>query len=238
MSQAQFIRRAGAGSTTEAGLANFMRQIFNYMTGGVALSAVVAWFTLNTPALLSIATQGATQWIFFAIWMGFAFFMHKIIFSMSAQAALGVFIAFSALTGFALAPITLVYTGASVVTAFIVAAATFAGAAAYGFFNKKSMAPMGRIMSMIGMGLFAAIIVNIFVGSSGFSMILSYAIIPFVTIATAFEVNQLKEIYQQNGGDEGESSQMAIFGAATLYMNFVVLFLHLLRILGVARGED
>lgn len=220
---------------TETEMAAHLRQVFNYMTGGVALSGLVAWFTVNNPAMLQMAAKSSI--LFMIVWFGFAFFMHKIIFKLSPAAALGTFIAFSALTGFSLAPLAVVYTGSSIATAFFVTAIMFAGASLYGYTNPKSMAGMGRMMTMVGFGLFGAIIINMFVQSSGFSFIISLAVVPFIAIATAFEINQLREQFNQFAGDEIVRSKMAIFGATSFYMNFVVMFIHILNILGVMRDE-
>ncbi|MFT7144557.1 MAG: FtsH-binding integral membrane protein [Alphaproteobacteria bacterium] len=216
-------------------VAAHLRQVFNYMTGGVALSGLVAWFTASSPEMMAIAVK--SQWIFLIAWFGFGFFMHKIIFKMTPTAALGTFIAFSALTGFCLSPIALVYTGSSIATAFFVTAIMFAGASFYGYTNPKSMAGMGRLLTMAGFGLFGAIILNLFIGSSGFSFWISLAVVPFIAIATAFEINQLKEQFHQFSGDEVLRSKMAVFGATSFYMNFVVMFLHILNLLGVMRDE-
>ena len=223
------------GRIADTEMAAHLRQVFNYMTGGVALSGLVAWFTVNNPEMLAIAMK--SHWVFLAVWFGFGFFMHKIIFSMSPKAALGTFIAFSALTGFSLAPIALVYTGSSITTAFFVTAAMFAGASIYGYTNPKNMAGMGRFLMMASFGLLAAIIINLFVGSSGLSFMISLAVVPLIAIATAFEINQLREQFSMFAGDEVVRSKMAIFGATSFYMNFVVMFIHILNLLGVMRDE-
>ena len=221
---------------SESEMAGHMRQTFNYMTGGVALSGLVAWLTASSPELTAIAVK--SHWVFFAIWFAFGFFMHKIIFSMAPTAALATFAIFSALTGFSLAPIFLVYTGESIALAFFVAAFMFAGASIYGYTTNKSLAGMSGILSMVGIGLIVAIVANIFIGSSGLSFFISLAAVPFVAIATAFEMNMLKETYNQYASDEVTRSKMAIYGAASFYMNFVVMFLHLLQLLGTLRGEE
>lgn len=227
--------RSGA-QVSDTEMAAHLRQVFNYMTGGVALSGLVAWFTASNPALLQMAANSSI--LFMIVWIGFAFFMHKIIFKLSPTAALGVFVAFSALTGFCLTPMVLLYTNTSIVTAFFVTAIMFAGASLYGYTNPKSMAGMGRMMTMIGFGLFGALILNMFIGSSGLSFWISIAIVPFIAIATAFEINQLKEQFHTFSGDEVMRSKMAVFGATSFYMNFVVMFIHILNILGVMRNED
>lgn len=217
-------------------MASHLRQVFNYMTGGVALSGLVAWFTVNSPAMLQMAAK--SQILFLIVWFGFGFFMHKIIFKLQPAAALGVFIAFSALTGFCLSPLAVIYTGSSIATAFFVTAAMFAGASLYGYTNPKNMAGMGRMLTMVSFGLLAAIVINMFVQSAGFSFIISLAVVPLIAVATAFEINQLREQFSMYAGDEVVRSKMAIFGATSFYMNFVVMFIHILNLLGVMRGEE
>lgn len=225
----------------DAGLARHMSQVFNYMTGGVAISGVVAYLTINSPAMLNAALNAG--WLFLIVWFGFGIFMHKIIFNMQPTIALGAFAAFSALTGFALAPMALVYTGASIAIAFFTAAAMFAGASAYGYFSKKSLSGWGNFLMMGAWGLIGAIVVNLlvslFTGSpiGGLSLIISLIAVPLFAGMTAFETNQLKEMYHHMSRDELLRSRTAIYGAASLYMNFVVMFMHLLSLLGVARSE-
>ncbi len=214
-------------------MAAHLRQVFNYMTGGVALSGLVAWFTASNPEMMALAIK--SQWLFLIVWLGFGFFMHKIIFKLSPTAALGTFVAFSVLTGFCLSPIALVYTGSSIATAFFVTAIMFAGASFYGYTNPKSMAGMGRMLTMVSFGLLGAILINLFVQSEGFSFMISLAVVPLIAIATAFEINQLKEQFSMYSGDEVTRSKMAIFGATSFYMNFIVMFIHILNLIGDRR---
>ncbi len=224
---------------TDSGFAAHMQQVFNYMTGGVALSGAVAWLTLNT-GLINVAANGATQLVFFMVWLGFGFFMQRILSSMSPTMALGTFGAFSALTGFALSPLVLVYTGASVVMAFAVTAIMFAGVSAYGYYSKKSLSSWGTFLAMGAWGLIGLIAVSL-VGSlfgmqmGGLSLVISAIAVPLVAGITAYEVNMMRETYAAYGGDEAQRSSVAIYGAASLYMNFVVMFIHLLNLIGQRR---
>lgn len=230
-----------SSNVTEQDLAQHMRQTFNYMTGGVALSGVVAYLTMSNPALLAMAMK--SQLLFLGIWFAYGFFGHKILFNVQPTAALGIFAGFSALTGFCLTPLVYAYTGASVVTAFVIASVMFAGASLYGYATNKSMDGMRSFIVMGSWGILAAVAVNIImsmmgISTGGFSTILSMIIVPFVALTTAFEINQIKEQYVNYSSDEVLRSRMAIYGASTMYMNFVVMFIHLLQILGVARGEE
>lgn len=229
----QNVLRSGS-HVTEQDLASHMRQTFNYMTGGVAVSGLVAYLTISSPAMMEMAMKSGI--IFAIIWLAFGFFMHKILFSLQPKAALGVFIAFSALTGFSLAPLAYMYTGASIATAFVVAAVMFGGASLYGYVSNKSLSGMGNFLMMGCWGLIAAVVINIFLGSSGLSFVISLVAVPLFAGVTAFETNMLKEQYAQYAGDEVLRSRMAIYGATSLYMNFIVMFIHLLQLLGSQRN--
>lgn len=225
-------------STAQTAVAQHLSQVFNYMAAGVGLSGVVAYFTVNSPALLSIALKG--NFIFMLVWLAFGFFMHRIVFSLQPAAALGVFAGFSALTGFSLAPLVLMYTGASVATAFAVAALMFAGASAYGYFSKKSLSGWGTFLMLSVWGLLAVAIVNIVlvlfgVIIPGLSFAISLIAVPLFAGLTAWEVNTIKETFFSYGGNELNRSRLAILSACSLYMNFIVMFIHLLSLIGDRR---
>lgn len=226
-------------SVQDAGLARYMSQIFNYMTAGVALSGLVAWITASSPALMGMALNAG--FLFLIIWFGFGFFMQRIVFSLQPAQGLAVFAAFSALTGFTLAPIALAYTGTEITIAFFTAATMFAGASLYGYTSKKSLSGWGNFLMMGAWGLVGAIVVNLlvslFTGSpiSGLSFMISLIAVPLFAAMTAFETNQLKSMYYHGNGDDVQRSRMAILGANSLYMNFVVMFIHILNLLGMTR---
>ncbi|MEC9291971.1 MAG: Bax inhibitor-1/YccA family protein [Pseudomonadota bacterium] len=226
--------------TNDAAVAAYMRMIFNYMTGGVALSGLVAFLTINSPGLLQVAVNPATQLIFMVLWIGSGFVMAGLINRLQPAVALGLFAFFSALTGFALAPIALVYTGASVFLAFFTAAGMFAGASAYGYVTGKSLSGWGNFLMMGVWGLFFAVIINI-VGSlmgfqmSGLDFMISLLAVPLFAGLTAYETNMLRDMYHQHAGDDVSTARRAIYGAYTLYVNFVIMFIHLLQLIGERR---
>lgn len=233
---------AYASRVTDTELGAFMRQVFNYMTGGVALSGLVAYLTAHSPALLSVALSGSTAWIFMAVWLGFGFLAPKIIFSVSPAMGLGIFAAFSALTGFALTPLVLAYTGASVTIAFFTASLMFGVASLYGYTTGKSLAGWGGFLSMALIGLLAVMLVNLGLNLFGIDtgplgLMMSFAVVGLVTVVVAYETNQLRETYGalRAQGDDVTTARVAIIGAVGLYTSFVTLFIHLLRILGERR---
>ena len=232
-----------AQTQTDAGLAQHMRQVFNYMAGGVTLSGLVAYLTISMPGLLQVAINPVTQIMFFVFWLGSGFFLHRIVFSLQPAQALGAFAVFSAITGFALAPIALVYTGSSIAVAFFTAAGMFAGASLYGYISNKSLSGWGNFLMMGLWGLLAAVLINVVLSLFGVStgplgMIISLIAVPLFAGLTAYETNQLKEVYYELRDDELNRSRTAILGATSLYVNFVVMFIHLLNLLGVARGQE
>jgi FtsH-binding integral membrane protein len=225
-------------TTAQTAVAQHLNQVFSYMAAGVGLSGVVAYFVNSSPTLLNIALKG--NLIFLLVWMGFGFFMHRVVFSLQPAAALGVFAGFSALTGFALSPLVLAYTGASVATAFFVAAAMFAGASAYGYFSQKSLSSWGTFLILCVWGLLAAVVVNLVlvlfgVSVPGLSFAISLIAVPLFAGLTAWEVNTMKETFLSYGGNELTRSRLAILSATSLYMNFITMFIHLLNLIGERR---
>lgn len=225
-------------TTAQSAVAQHLSQVFNYMAGGVALSGVVAYLVTSSPALLSIAAKG--NLIFMLIWLAFGFFMQRIVFSMQPAAALGVFAGFSALTGFSLAPLVFMYTGASIATAFAVASLMFAGASAYGYFSKKSLSGWGTFLMLSTWGLLGFGLVNIVlalfgVNIAGLSFAFSLIAVPLFAGLTAWEVNTIKETFAAYGGNELNRSRLAILSACSLYMNFIVMFINLLQLFGDRR---
>lgn len=226
--------------TGDAALAGFMRQVFNYMTGGVAVSGLVAWLTMNTPSLMALAATPVTAILNLVIWLGFGFLAHKIMFKLQPTAGLATFAAFSAWTGFALAPLVYMYTGASVTIAFFTAAIMFGGASLYGYTTNKSLSSWGTFL-MLGMfGLIGAVLINVGLSFFGIntgplSFITSLIAVPLIAAVTAYETNMLKETHyalQQQGDDAATRARVGIIGAVGLYTSFVALFVNLLQLLG------
>lgn len=231
-------RSIPSATARDTALSRHMSQTFNYMMGGVALSGLVAWLATTSPALMQVAVKG--NLIFMLVWLGFGFFMHKMVFSLQPTAALAVFAAFSALTGFSLAPLALVYTGASITTAFMVAAIMFGGTSLYGYTTNRSLSGMGTFLVMGSWGLLAFGLVTIGASlfgfnTSGMSTVFSLIAVPLFAAITAWEVNQIKETFQQYGSDELLRSRLSILSAASLYMNFVTMFINLLQLIGDRR---
>jgi FtsH-binding integral membrane protein len=205
------------------------------MMGGVAISGVVAYLTTTNQALLNIAVKGGFVWMI-AI-LAFAFMLQKIVFSLQPAAGLAVFAAFSALMGFALAPLAVVYTGSSIATAFAVAAVMFGGTAAYGYFTKRSLSGWGTFLIMGVWGLVGVSLVTMLVSMFGIAtgpmgFIINLIAVPLFAALTAWEMNNIKETFLAYGRDEVLRSRLAILQATSLYINFVNMFTSLLSLMG------
>lgn len=222
----------------QAALSHHMSQVFNYMTGGVAVSGLVAWAVSTSPALMGIALKG--NLIFLIAWLAYGFFMNRIVFSLQPAAALATFIGFSALTGFSLAPIAFLYTGASIVAAFGTAAVMFAGASAYGYLTQKSLSSWGTFLMMscwglLGLGLTTMVLGLFGINTAGMSFAFSLIAVPLFAGVTAWEVNTIRETFAMYAADELTRSRLAILSACSLYMNFVNMFINLLQLMGDRR---
>lgn len=231
-------RNVSTANSREAAVSQHLSQVFNYMAGGVGLSGLVAWMVGSNPALMEVAMKG--NLIFLLVWLAFGFFMHRIIFSLQPAVALGVFAAFSALTGFSLAPMVWAYTGASVATAFGVAAIMFGGASLYGYVTQKSLSGWGTFLMMGVWGLLGAMLINLgfsLFGSpiAGMQTVISLVAVPLFAGLTAYEVNQIKENFAMYGGNELMRSRLAILNATSLYINFINMFIQLLSLIGARR---
>lgn len=211
--------------------AAFLTQAFVWMFAGLLVTAGVATLVSGNEAVLAFA-YGAflpLMIVQIAIVLGISFLIGRV----SATVALGLFFVYAASLGVTIGAIVAAYTTASVGTAFLSAAAAFGGAAFYGATTKRSLAGLGGILAMLLFGLIAASLVNLFIGSSGISWALSLGAVVLFTILTAYDVQRI------SAGDlvamTGSVEKAAVMGALRLYLDFVNLFLALLRLFGDRR---
>lgn len=222
---------------SEEALSAHMRQVFNYMTGGVALSGLIAWFMMTAQdgaLMMQMMTSGAF-WVLLIAELGLVFFLSFRIHKMQPSTALATFIGYSALNGATLAPLCYAYTQGSVVTAFFVAAGMFGAMSLYGYTTKKSLSGLGSFLYMGLIGLVIAMVINLFLQNDGMSFVISLIAVPLFAGLTAYDTQKIKEIYAQIGHDETSAARAAVMGALTLYLDFVNLFIHLLQLIGDRR---
>ena len=154
---------------------------------------------------------------------------------LSLSVATLLFVVYSVLNGVMFSSIFLVYTMSSVANVFFITAGTFAAMAAYGYFTKSDLTTLSKYLFMALIGLLIATVVNIFVGSSMLSLVISYAGVLIFVGLTAYDSQKIKQMLAQQVDADETAQKIALFGALTLYLDFINLFLYLLRLLGNRR---
>ena len=222
-------------SQTQVIVNEFIRSVYNWMGIGLAITGFIAYY-VSTNILIQNLIFG-NKLVFFGLIIGelaLVFFISARIGKITASTATSLFILFAALNGATLSSIFLVYTSSSITTTFFICSATFISCSIYGMMTKRDLTSMGGFMTMGLIGIIIASLVNIFIRSSAMDMIISYiGVIVFVGL-TAYDTQKLKQmaIAQPEGLDSGVIRKGTILGALTLYLDFINLFLMLLRILG------
>ncbi len=213
----------------------FIRSVYNWMAIGLGLTGVVAFYVSNSETLIKLIF--GNQLIFFGLIIGeliLVFTISARVHKMQASTATSLFVLYAALNGATISAIFLIYTKSSITSTFFICAATFVSSSIYGMVTKRDLTSMGQFMFMGLIGIVIASVVNLFVRSSGMSLIVSYiGVVVFVGL-TAYDTQKLRTmaLSQPDNLDSGTVRKGAILGALTLYLDFINLFLMLLRILG------
>lgn len=226
-----YFDRFDVRSTTNTHLQTFVQKVFFMMFIGLGVTALISFITLQTPALLKIAIN--FSWILFFAEIGIVFYLAGSITRMNPQKAYSWFLGYSALNGVALSPIFLIYTGASISSAFLISGGMFGAMALWGATTKKDLTSLGALLFMGLIGIMIASIVNIFLHNSGLQLIISYAGVAIFTGLTAWDTQRIKQLYYSNLG----RGSLAVLGALQLYLDFINLFMHVLFILGGRKSE-
>ncbi len=218
----------------------FLASVFGWMFLGLAITAVTAWLTASTPVLIGAMYGAKGGFTLFGGIVTFApFILLFLIFGrvnrMAASTMALSFILFSILLGMSLSSVLLVYTGASVAKTFIIASGMFGTMAVVGYTTKTDLTRFGSIMIMGVVGLVIAMLVNIFMRSSGLEYIISFLGVLLFTGLTAYDVQKLKRIGAGMVQGVEDTRKMTIMGALSLYLDFINLFLFLLRFFGDQR---
>ncbi len=224
----------GSSVAIDEGLRAYLLRVYNYMAGGLALSGIVAYFVSSNEALMASLFGSGLGLVIalapFAFILVLSFGIQKV----SPQTAQMLFWAFAATMGLSLAPVLLAYTGASVARVFFTTAATFGAMSLYGYTTKRNLAQFSSFLMMGLIGIVIASIVNIFLGSAGLSFVISVVgVLVFVGL-TAHDTQMIREWYVE-GEDAGQATKKAVYGALSLYLDFLNLFLMLLRLFGERR---
>ena len=244
--QRSFTRTADQGVIDE-GLRAYMLKVYNYMTTGLLITGLIAYFfgkasivTNSSGELIGVTSLGnmlfnsPLMWVVALAPLGMMFFFTYRINRMSLSAAQITFWVFATLMGLSMASLFIVYTGASITRVFFICSATFAAMSLYGYTTKRDLTALGGFLMMGVIGLIIANIVNWFLQSPALYYAASFIGVLIFVGLTAYDTQKIKNMYYE-GDSENLSGKKAIMGALTLYMDFILLFIYLLRIFGQRR---
>lgn len=212
-------------------VASVMRKVFGKMTLGLLLTALTSFLMLSSSTALNfLYSSTATIWILFAVELGLVIYLSARIDKLSTGMATAMFYLYSALNGVALTPVFLAYTGASITKAFLLTAGTFGIMTVAGYVTKKDLSKFGMILFMALIGLIVCSVVNLFMGSTMMELLISIAGVLIFVGLTAWDTQYIKQMCAE--ADPSMVGKVATMGALRLYLDFINLFLHLLRLFG------
>lgn len=221
----------------ERGLTNvfsaLMRKVYTWMTLALVITGVTAYGVASSPTLLmSIYSNSAVMWGLIIAEFVIVFAISGAINRLSLSTATLLFIIYSVLNGAMLSSVFVIFTETSIAKVFFITAGTFGAMAFYGYTTKKDLTSIGKILFMALIGLIIATVVNMFLKSSGFDYILSYIGVAIFVGLTAWDSQKIKQMLQTQYDMSEGAQKLALLGALTLYLDFINLFLYLLRIFG------
>jgi FtsH-binding integral membrane protein len=219
-------------TTVDVGLRAYMLRIYNYMAAGVGLTALIAWLTyqLTGPELLA----NPLMWVFILAPLVLVFVISARINTLSANAARGLFFLFAGLIGVSLSTIFHIYTSSSITRVFFIAAAMFGALSIFGYTTRRDLSGFGTFLFMGLIGVIIASLVNLFLRSTQLDWLISVVGVGVFAGLTAYDTQRIKAMYDQ-GDDATSAGRKAVIGALSLYLNFINLFMMLLRLAGGRR---
>jgi hypothetical protein len=227
----------GYETRADAGVvAAFFNVVYAWMAAGLALTAVVAWWISTRPDLMQQVFRGPVLIILVVAELALVWTISAAVNKLSAPAATGLFMLYSALNGLTLSVIFLAYTRASIASTFFVTAGTFGAMSVYGMVTKRDLTRFGSLLFMALIGLILASLVNIFLRSPAMYWVITYAGVLIFVGLTAYDTQRLKMIAIETAHDPSMAARYAVNGALALYLDFINLFLLLLRVMGDRRN--
>lgn len=227
------VQYTSASSASSALVGRLFKSVYIQMAAALAVTGITAWYVASSPAILEyIFVNPASVWILLITELGVVLWLSARVMHMSLTSATMLFILYSVLTGVSFSTIFLLYTGETIATSFFVTAGTFLAMSIIGYITRLDLSRMGNLLYMLLIGFVIATVVNIFLKSSTLYWIVTYAGVAIFTGLIAWDTQKLKEIFLQYGTADESGHKLALLGALTLYLDFINLFLLLLRVLG------
>lgn len=212
-----------------------MSKVYLWMTLALVVTGMTAYYVASSPAILyAIVSNQIAFWGLFIGELVLVFVLSSRIMSLSFVTASLMFVIYSIMNGVFFSFILLAYTEQSIATTFLITAGTFAAMSLFGFVTKRDLSTMGRILFMLLIGLLIATVVNIFMKAEGLTLILNYAGVVIFVGLTAYDTQSIKQMLQEHGDKEG-AEKIALLGSLSLYLDFINLFIYLLRFFGESR---
>lgn len=226
--------QAARGGSVAADSNAFMRKVYAYMAGGLFATGVTATAVASSQTMLELIV--GNRFVFYGLLIGefvmvlaFSALVNRI----SAAAATALFFAYAIVNGLTMSIIFLMYTSASIGSTFFVTAGTFGALSAYGYATKRDLSGLGSFAMMGLIGLIIASVVNIFLGSSMLYWLTTFVGVIVFTALTAYDTQKIKQFAAQ--ASPADQTKVAVQGALMLYLDFINLFLYMLRLLGDRR---
>ena len=222
----------------DAGLRSYMLSVYNYMTSGVLLTGIVAMLFarggMESPAAQLLVNGGPLRWVVMLAPLGVVMWLSFGINRISDTTAKALFWAYAVLMGLSLSTVLLIYTGASVAQTFFATAAAFAGLSLWGYTTKKDLSGFGTFLIMGVVGLLVASVLNMFMRSTGLDLAISFIGVLLFAGLTAYDTQKIKSMYFAVQGSDF-AAKSVVMGALQLYLDFINMFLFLLRFMGDRR---
>ena len=212
-----------------------MSKVYLWMTLALVVTGMTAYYVASSPAILyAIVSNQIAFWGLFIGELVLVFVLSSRIMSLSFVTASLMFVIYSIMNGVFFSFILLAYTEQSIATTFLITAGTFGAMSLFGFVTKRDLSAMGRILFMLLIGLIIATVVNIFMKAEGLTLILNSAGVVIFVGLTAYDTQSIKQMLQEHGDKEG-AEKIALLGSLSLYLDFINLFIYLLRFFGESR---
>jgi FtsH-binding integral membrane protein len=216
---------------------SFMSQVYVWMCFGLAVTGGLAWYTANSEAFIrALFGSGMTVfWVIVIAQLGIVFYLSARVTKLSPTVASGLFVLYAALNGVIFAPLFMVYTSESIASTFFVTAGTFGAMSLYGYTTKRDLSNLRSFLMMGLIGIIIATIANIWLRNQTVMWVVTYIAVIVFVLLTAYDTQKIKRMAYELDQNEDLRSSVAILGALSLYLDFVNLFIHLLRIFGRQR---
>ena len=224
-----------------AGLRSHFLSVYNCMSAALTVTGLVSFGASKSTTLMQMMFSNPMMMLIFSLMpIGLVFYMSAKVPTMTLSGLTGCLMVYSGLIGIAIAPIFLIYTGVSIAKTFFISASVFGLTSLYGYTTKRDLTGIGSFMVMAVIGILIASIVNIFLKSSGLEFIISIIGVGAFTILAAYDTQKVKDIYLSADSQTRNSemmSKLAVMSALSLYMDFINIFMFLLRFMGERRND-